>query len=128
MDATHLLPLSNLNLPISKTPNTLTHELTHKPISSTHLPFKYFQPNFIFESQLIQKPKIQIVDPKQKLNQHNLFYDLLSKLKKLKINYDKFAEEIIKMSTVKSKDQRANILLKAIGSKALNDIVQVRFR
>ena len=52
----------------------------------------------------------------------------LSKLKKLKVNDDKFAEEIIKMSSVKSKDQLADFLLKAIGSKALNNIVQVRFR
>ena len=41
---------------------------------------------------------MQIVDPKQKLNQPFLFYYLLSKLKILKINCDKFAEEIIKMS------------------------------
>ena len=43
----------------------------------------------------------------------------LSKLKNLKINYDKFVGEIIRMSYVKSKDQLADFLIKAIGSKAL---------
>ena len=43
----------------------------------------------------------------------------LSKLKNLKINFDKFAEKIIKMSYIKSKDQLADFLIKAIGSKAL---------
>ena len=46
----------------------------------------------------------------------------LSKLKNLKINYDKCAEKIIKMSYVKSKDQLADFLIKAIGSKALKNI------
>ena len=50
------------------------------------------------------------------------------KSKKLKINYDKFVEEIIKMSFVKSKDQLADFLLKAIGFEELKIIVQVRFR
>ena len=104
MEATHLLSLSNLKLPRLQIPDPLTPELTHQPISSTYLPFKQNQRNFILESQLIQKLKIQIVDKKQKINQPHLFYDLLSKLKKLKINYDKFFEEVIKMSFVKSKD------------------------
>ena len=86
MEATHLLPLYNLKLLRLQIPNPLTRELTHLPISSTYLRFKQNQPNFIFEFQLIEKHKIQIVDPKQKLNQPNLFYDLLSKVKKLKIN------------------------------------------
>ena len=73
MEATHLSPLSNLKLPRIQTPDPLTRELTHQPISSTYLPFKQNQPNFIFESQLIKKPNIQIVDPKQKLKQPNLF-------------------------------------------------------
>ena len=93
-----------IKLPRLQISNPLTCELTNQPICSTYLPFKQNQPNFIFEFQLIEKPKIQIFDPKQKLNQPNLFYDLLSKLKKLKINYDKFFEEVIKMSFVKSKD------------------------
>ena len=46
----------------------------------------------------------------------------LSKIKNLKINYDKFAEKIIKMSYIKSKDQLADFLIKAIGSKALQNI------
>ena len=102
-------------------------KLTHKPISSTHLPFKQNRPNFIFESQLIKKLKIQIVDPNQKLNQLNLFYYHLSKLQTLKINYDKFGEKIINALFAKSKDQLADFLIKAIGSKALKNIFwQVR--
>ena len=58
MEATHLLPLPNLKLPRLQTCDPLTRE------SSTYLPFKQNQSSFIFESQLIQKPKIQIVDPK----------------------------------------------------------------
>ena len=46
----------------------------------------------------------------------------LSKLKNLKINYDKFAGKVIKMSYVKSKDQLVDFLIKAIGSKALKNI------
>ena len=64
MKATHLLPLSNLKLPRLQAPNPLTRKLTDQPISSTYLPFKQNQPNFIFEFQLIQKSKIQIIDPK----------------------------------------------------------------
>ena len=66
MEATYLLPLSNLKLSRLQAPDPLTRELSHQPIASTYQPFKQNQPNFIFESQLIQKPKIQIVDPKQK--------------------------------------------------------------
>ena len=44
IEATHLLPLSNLKLPILQTPNLLTRKLTHKPISSTHLPFNKINP------------------------------------------------------------------------------------
>ena len=84
MKAIHLLPLYNLKLPRLQIPDPLTRELTHQPISSTYIPFIQNQPNFIFESQIIKKSKIQIVDPKQKLNQANLFYDLLSKVKKIK--------------------------------------------
>ena len=61
METTHLLPLPNLKLSKLQTPNPLTRELTHQLISSTYLPFKQNQPNFILESQLIQTPKIQIV-------------------------------------------------------------------
>ena len=57
-----------------------------------------------------------------------MLLNLLSKLKKLKINYEKFADEIIKMRFVKSKDQLADFLLKAIGFADLKIIVQVRFR
>ena len=46
----------------------------------------------------------------------------LSKLKYLKINYDKFTGKIIKMSYVKSKNQLTDFLIKAIGSKALQNI------
>ena len=67
-------------------------------------------------------------DPNNKINQPSLFLDFLSKSKKLKSNYDKFAEEIVKMSFVKSKDKLADFLLKAIGFEKLKFIVQVRSR
>ena len=76
----------------------------------------------------IQQPKLQSFDPNNKINQLNLLLDLLSKLKKLKINYDKFADEIIKMRFVKSKDQLLDFLLKAIGFEDLKIIVHVRLR
>ena len=115
------------------------------PISLTKIPYPFTQQkSFLIKqrkkknltppikpkpkTQLRSYPKILIFDPNNKINQPNLFLDLLSKLKKLKVNYDKFGEEIIKMSSVKSKDQLADFLLKIIGSKALNNIVQGRFR
>ena len=63
MEATYLLPLYNLKLPRLQISDPLTRDLTNQPISSTYLPFKQNQPNFIFESQLIEKPKNQIIDP-----------------------------------------------------------------
>ena len=86
MEATHLLPLFNLKLFILQIPNPLTRESTHQPISSTCQPFKLpilQTPNPLTceSTQLIQKPKIQIVDPKQKLIRPNLFYDQTQKIK-----------------------------------------------
>ena len=70
------------------------------------------------------KFKVQIFDPNNKINQFNFFFfDLLSKPKKWNINYEEFAKEIIKMSFIKSKDQLIDFLLKAIGSKALKNIL-----
>ena len=79
----------------------------------------------LWKSKLTRRTKseVQIFDPNNKINQLNLFLDLLSKPEKWKINYEEFAEEIIKMSFVKSKDQLADLLLKAIGSKALKSIL-----
>ena len=68
------------------------------------------------------KPKVQVFDPNNKINQPVLFHDLLSQSEKLKINYEKFAEEIIKISFVKSKDRLADFLFNAFGSKALKNI------
>ena len=96
---------------------TLPHQ-----ISMSHEPFLYSTYVFHeFSAQLtllpsqsnlreskIQQPKIQSFDPNNKINQPNLLLDLLSKLKKLKINYNKLADEIIKMCLVKSKDQLAD--------------------
>ena len=50
MEATHLLPLSNLKLPRLQISDPLTRELSHQPIASTYLPFKQNQSNFIFEN------------------------------------------------------------------------------
>ena len=65
--------------------------------------------------------------PNNKINQLNLFLYLLSKSEKLKINYENFAEKIIKIFFVKSKDQLVDFLLKTIGFEDLKIIVQVRF-
>ena len=63
-----------------------------------------------------------------KINQLHLFLYLFSKPKKLKIYNKNFAEQIIKIFFVKSKDQLADFLLKVIGFEELKLIVQVRFR
>ena len=94
-------------------PNLLTHEPRLKSPSQILLNIPSYK---------IHKPKVQVFDPNNKINQPVLFHDLLSKSKKLKINYEKFAEEIIKISFIKSKDQLANFLFKAIGSKTLKNI------
>ena len=79
-------------------------------------------------SEITTQSTPQIFNPNSKINHSNLFLDLLSEPKKWEINHEKFAEEIIKMFFVKSKDQVADFLLKAIMFKELNIIVQVRSR
>ena len=69
------------------------------------------------------KFKVQIFDLNNEINHVNLFLDLLFKPEKWKINYEEFAVEVIKMFFVKSKDQLADFLLKAISSKAMNNIL-----
>ena len=72
---------------------------------------------------LTQQSKFHNFDPNDEINQLILVFEFYPKHKIFEINNDKLAEKIIKVSYVKSKDQLADILFKAIGSKALKNFL-----
>ena len=64
------------------------------------------------KTQLRPHPKIRIFDPNNKINQPNWFLDLLTKSEKLKVNYEKFAEEINQNFLCKIKRSTSNFSVK----------------